>query len=54
MSEFNPIHIDLLSEDAGAWGFGVGNALFKSAFADQRLSAQIDTLYRIGGVTLMA
>ena len=36
---------------AGAWGFTVGSALFKNAFVDRRLSAQIDTLFRIEGVT---
>lgn len=37
--------------DARTWGFTVGSALFQHAFADRRLSAQIDTIFKIEGVT---
>ena len=37
--------------DADAWGFTVGSALFQHAFVDRRLSAQIDTIFKIEGVT---
>jgi len=36
---------------AHTWGFTVGSALFNNAFVDRRLSAQIETLLRIEGVT---
>lgn len=38
------IHVD-------TWGFTVGSALFQQAFVDRRLSAQIDTIFKIEGVT---
>jgi len=37
--------------DANTWGFTVGSALFQHAFVDRRLSAQIDTIFKIEGVT---
>lgn len=37
--------------DAQTWGFTVGSALFQNAFVDRRLSAQIDTIFKIEGVT---
>jgi len=37
--------------DADTWGFTVGSALFQYAFVDRRLSAQIDTIFRIEGVS---
>jgi hypothetical protein len=37
--------------DADTWGFTVGSALFQHAFVDRRLSAQIDTIFNIAGVT---
>lgn len=37
--------------DAHAWGFTVGSALFQHAFVDRRLSAQIDAIFKIEGVT---
>jgi tRNA-dihydrouridine synthase len=36
---------------ANTWGFTVGSALFQNAFVDRRLSAQIDTIFQIEGVT---
>lgn len=36
---------------ANTWGFTVGSALFQQAFVDRRLSAQIDTIFQIEGVT---
>ncbi|WP_165904470.1 4-hydroxythreonine-4-phosphate dehydrogenase [Paraburkholderia hospita] len=36
---------------ANTWGFTVGSALFQNAFVDRRLSAQIDTIFKIEGVT---
>ena len=36
---------------ANTWGFTVGSALFQDAFVDRRLSAQIDTIFKIDGVT---
>ena len=36
---------------ANACGFTVGSALFQDAFVDRRLSAQIDTIFKIEGVT---
>jgi len=36
---------------ANTWGFTVGSALFQNAFIDRRLSAQIDTIFKIEGVT---
>lgn len=36
---------------ADTWGFTVGSALFQHAFVDRRLSAQIDTIFKIEGVT---
>lgn len=36
--------------DADTWGFTVGSALFQHAFVDRRLSAQIDTIFKIEGV----
>ncbi|RDJ97944.1 4-hydroxythreonine-4-phosphate dehydrogenase [Paraburkholderia lacunae] len=36
--------------DAKTWGFTVGSALFQEAFVDRRLSAQIDTIFKIEGV----
>lgn len=36
---------------ANTWGFTVGSALFQHAFVDSRLSAQIDTIFKIEGVT---
>lgn len=35
---------------ANTWGFTVGSALFQHAFADRRLPAQIDTIFKIEGV----
>jgi hypothetical protein len=37
--------------DARTWGFTVGSALFQHAFVDRRLSAQVDTIFKIEGVT---
>jgi len=37
--------------DAHTWGFTVGSALFQHAFVDRRLSAQIDEIFKIEGVT---
>lgn len=37
--------------NANTWGFTVGSALFQEAFVDRRLSAQIDTIFKIEGVT---
>lgn len=37
--------------EAKTWGFTVGSALFQEAFVDRRLSAQIDTILKIEGVT---
>lgn len=36
---------------AHTWGFTVGSALFQHAFVDRRLSAQIDEIFKIEGVT---
>lgn len=36
---------------ANTWGFTVGSALFQEAFVDRRLSAQINTIFNIEGVT---
>jgi hypothetical protein len=36
---------------ANTWGFTVGSALFQHAFVDRRISAQIDTIFKIEGVT---
>ena len=35
---------------ANTWGFTVGSALFQQAFVDHRLSAQINTIFKIEGV----
>ncbi|SAL63626.1 hypothetical protein AWB74_03381 [Caballeronia arvi] len=37
--------------NANTWGFTVGSALFQEAFVDRRLSAQIDTIFKIEGVS---
>jgi len=37
--------------NAKTWGFTVGSALFQDAFVDRRLSAQVDTIFKIEGVT---
>ena len=36
---------------ANTWGFTIGSALFQEAFVDRRLSAQINTIFNIEGVT---
>ena len=36
---------------ANTWGFTIGSALFQEAFVDRRLSAQINTIFNIDGVT---
>lgn len=36
---------------ANTWGFTVGSALFQHAFVDRRVSAQIDTIFKIEGVS---
>jgi len=36
---------------ANAWGFTVGSAPFQQALVDRRLSAQIDTIFKIESVT---
>lgn len=37
--------------NANTWGFTVGSALFQEAFVDRGLSAQINTIFKIEGVT---
>lgn len=37
--------------DAGTWGFTVGSALFQGTFAKRLLPTQIDTIFKIEGVT---
>lgn len=38
--------------DAGTWGFTVGSALFQGTFVKRLLPAQIDTIFKIEGVTV--
>jgi hypothetical protein len=37
--------------DTGAWGFTVGSAIFQGAFVNQLLQEQVNTIFKIDGVT---